>query len=250
MRAAARARLPRPADGDRGRVIGRRPDAVPLDRDAPRPRLRRRVRGRVHAARRDRDVPRGPLVDYLAPLRVDRWRHPGRPGPEPRRHPAHPGPRTHVAAARRRRRGFARDRDGLDLTRGARERPEHGRSTRRTRRQRAWRLAGVVRARGDLRRRLDAVHRHHPGRDPDHGRHLDDHPPGHDPAGRLHAGPRLAVPRDRARLRPVARPAPAAHQARTGRLADRRPAGRVHRGRDDLRLAGALPRWFSFNTAI
>ena len=31
---------------------------------------------------------------------------------------------------------------------------------------------------------------------------------------------------------------PAAHQARPGRLADRRPAGRVHRRRDDLRLAG------------
>ena len=85
---------------------------------------------------------------------------------------------------------------------GSRERPEHGRSTRRTRRQPAWRLAGVVRARGDLRRRLDAVHRHHPGRDPHDGCDLHDHPPGHDPAGRLHAGPRFAVPRDRARLRP------------------------------------------------
>ena len=87
---------------------------------------------------------------------------------------------------------------------GSRQRPEHGRSTRRASGQLARRLAGVVRARGDLRGRLDAVHRDHPGRDPHDGRDLDHDPPGHGPAGRLHAGPRTAVPRDRARLRPRA----------------------------------------------
>ena len=51
VRAAARAGVPRPADGDRRRRVGRRRRAVALARRAPRARVRRRVRGRLHAAR-------------------------------------------------------------------------------------------------------------------------------------------------------------------------------------------------------
>ena len=183
-----------------------------------------------------------------------RRRHPHRPRPEPRRHPAHPGPRTDLAAARRRRVGFARDRDRLDRrSRVPDSRPRAsadrlgGRS-----RQRARRLARVVRARRDLRGRLDAVHRDHPRRDPDDGRHLGD---------------------DRSRARSCWSPTRSASGCRSSRIAlvyDRapRPHPRRSSGTDgSCPLIGGLlvafigvamifdwlallPRYFTFNTAI
>ena len=65
--------------------------------------------------------------------------------------------------------------------------PGRRRPARRTRRQLGRRLARVVRPRGDLRDRLEPVHRDHPRRDPDDGRDVRHGLPGHAPAGRLHA---------------------------------------------------------------
>ena len=61
-------------------------------------------------------------------------------------------------------------------------------------------VAGVARARVDLRGRLDAVHRDHPRRHPDDGGDLGDRRAGHGPAPRLLHRPRGAVRRDRARV--------------------------------------------------
>ena len=66
------------------------------------------------------------------------------------------------------------------------------RPDRRPRRELARRLVRVVRTRGDLRHRLEPVHRHHPGRHPDDGRDLDDDRPGRRPARRLHDRPRAS----------------------------------------------------------
>ena len=102
--------------------------AVALDRDAPRARLRRRVRCRVHAARRHGDVRRGAARRVPAGPAHGRRRRPHRHGPEPRGHPAHPGPRADLAAARRRRVGFAGDRDRDVQLRRLRGRPARARS--------------------------------------------------------------------------------------------------------------------------
>ena len=166
VRAAARAGLPRPADRDRGRRPASPAPAVALAGRPSRARVRRRVRGRLHAARASR--PRS------------------RPGT--RRLPA--------AAARRRRRSssssWASTWPGSCASRAsngrggrstpARRQPGHGdrrspsargerggtargrRSAGRPARRPARRLARVVRPRRDLRHRLDAVHRHHPRR--------------------------------------------------------------------------------------
>ena len=62
---------------------------------------------------------------------------------------------------------------------GERQRgPERRRPARWPRRQLARRLARVVRARRDLRDRLEPVHRDHPGRDPDPGRDVRHDGPG------------------------------------------------------------------------
>ena len=64
-------------------------------------------------------------------------------------------------------------------------RPELRRSPRWPTRRHARRLARLARTRRDLRHRLDAMHRHHPRRDPDAGGHLRHGRPGHGPADRL-----------------------------------------------------------------
>ena len=77
----------------------------------------------------------------------------------------------------------------------------------------ARRLARVLRARGDLRRRLDALHRDHPRRHPRAGVVVADRRPGRRPADRLHARARDPVPADR---RPLRSRAGAAAAARSG----------------------------------
>ncbi len=89
----------------------------------------------------------------------------------------------------------------LGLTRRRRHAGD-GRPAGRPARRIQGRLAGLVRARGDLRHRLDAVHRDHPRRHPDDGGDVRDGRPGRRPAGRLHARPGAAVHRDRRRVRP------------------------------------------------
>ena len=123
----------------------------------------------------------GPLADYLAALRDRRRRAAHRARPQPRRDPPHPGPRADVAAPGGRRVGLAGD-GHRDRGPRLRERVGHGQRRRpdgRPHGQPARRLDRVVRARGDLRGRLDPVHRHHPRGDPDDGRDL-----GHDRPGR------------------------------------------------------------------
>ena len=115
-----------------------------------------------------------------------------------------PRPAADVATARRRRGWIAGDRDRLDRVRQRRREPERRGPDRRPRRQLARRLARVVRPRGDLRDRLEPVHRDHPRRDPDDGRDVRHGRPGRRPAGRLHARARAAVPAHRRRLRPRA----------------------------------------------
>ena len=80
---------------------------VALGGRAPRIRLRRGLRRRVHAPRRDGDVRRRPARGLPAGPPDHRRRHPRRHGPEPRRAPADPAPRAHLAAPRRRRVGRA-----------------------------------------------------------------------------------------------------------------------------------------------
>ncbi len=136
--------------------------------------------------------------------------------------------------------GIAGDRDRLDRrSPGRGDGPSIGDRLGGRRRQLARRLARVVRARGDLRDRLDAVHRDHPRRDPDAGRDV-----GH---GRSRApscwsptrsGSGCRSSRSRSSTTARRRVIGAARPPRPGRVADRRPAGRGHRRRDGLRLAG------------
>ena len=251
LRPAARAGLPRPAHGDRGRVVGGR--------------ARRRRAGR-RCATPSRTSPgfgavftllgvtatflAGPLVDYLAPLRTIGGVILVVLGPEPRRHPADP------------RRSNGRGGRSMPAPPGP-SRPPPARSRSRARaptgRRTADRLGGrLVSSRGGWLASFGLGAIFAVGWTPCIGIILGGiltmaatsttDPPGHGPAGRLHARPRAPVPRDRARLRPGARPDPAADPPRAGRVAHRRPARRLHRRRDDLRLAGAACRASSTST--
>ena len=240
VRPAARARLPRPADGHRGRGLrGRRPPSRWTRRPA-RARLRRGFRGRLHAPRDHRDVrwpARSPttsrrcassaalilivlglaLAGILPIPALERtWR-------------------PLDAGARR----FARDRDGL-------RRPGDAGSGR----DRASAIASgsrLVSSSGGWLASFGLGAIFAIGWTPcigiilggiltmaatsGHGR------PGRDPADRLHARARPAVHRDRRRLRPGAAAHGAARPPRADGVADRRAARRLHRRRDGLRLA-------------
>ena len=121
----------------------------------------------------------GPLVDYLPALRmiggvilIVLGPQPGRAS-STSRSSSGPGGRSRPARRPRWRRPPARSRFASAVADAVDRRP-----ARRPRRQPGRRLARVVRARCDLRHRLDAVHRDHPRRDPDDGRVVDDRRPG------------------------------------------------------------------------
>src|SRR4051812_4470251 len=97
-------------------------------------------------------------------------------------------------------------------------------------------MARLVRARGDLRGRLDAMYRDHPERHPVARDQQRDGAPGDDPARGVHARPRPAVHRHRRLVRPCAGRAPTARPPRPHGLAHRRAARGADRGRDGVRL--------------
>ena len=218
-------------------------------------RLRRRVRGRVHRSsaspRRSRPARSSTTCRRCA---IDRRRRADRARPQPRRDPATsrsssarggrstPAPSASLATAT----GTVALGSGsgsADASVGDRLGRPH--------RQPARRLARVVRARRDLRGRLDAVHRHHPRRDPDDGRDLRDH---------------------RSRARSCSSPtrsgwAPVHRASRWSTTARRASSGPLVRHGQTVSLIGGLlvavigvamvfdllsllPRYFNFNTAI
>ena len=104
---------------------------------------------------------------------------------------------------------------------------------------------------GDLRDRLDTVHRHHPRRDPDHGRDVRHDAPGRDPAHRLHARPGHPVPGHRpasttGRRRSCGRSSATAARCRSSAGCSS-PAIGVAMLLDWLIL---LPRYFNFYSAV
>ena len=226
--------------------------AVALARGAPRARLRRRVRGRLHAPRHHRDVRCGSAGRLPAGAADDRRRRPHRPRPRPRRASCASRPSSgRGGRSTRAPPGRSRPRPARSALGAGGGGPERRRPARRPVVELARRLAGVVRARGDLRDRLDAVHRDHPGRDPDDGRDVRHGRPGRPSC----SSPTRSVSACRSCSSP---------RSTTGRRALLAPL--VRHGRAVSLIGGLLvafigvamvfdwlallPRYFKFNTAI